>query len=512
MPMSDTHRTQLRGWQALLALGRHADRATAAELLPELFYHLNTPHVPDVRDCQELLGCALCSQYEDLAVEAFLVPALRNFDAATQVSASLLVIAIYLMKKWADNPKTCNIGRANALVNVVAPYLSHNSAYVRGTASWGFFELFEALGVEQLAIGQNAGLLKDLYDFIASSKECKKMRGRLKPVFVTFDPCGFGTLPSLVDHCTVLPKADLEASCNEEVFTDETNFVFKDGELQPVNTFMNGLKEEVAHEMETLYERSDITQYPSLSDNWKAVLAQAVEAAKKGGALAPAEASVANGAAASTTPTDAAPVTDPNSTSTSTFAYGTQRKFVPLEKPIPASEDGAASSTKRRLPLIVIASLIDKTPNLAGLCRTCEVFNCEAVCLANQKIIKDQTFQSISVTAEKWLPVKEVPKAALKSYLSELRSRGYQIVGIEQTHNSVIMDKWTYSGNTAILLGAEKEGIDADLLPWLDACVEIPQAGQIRSLNVHVSGSLAVWEYTRQFRAILDAAAAANAA
>lgn len=31
--------------------------------------------------------------------------------------------------------------------------------------------------------------------------------------------------------------------------------------------------------------------------------------------------------------------------------------------------------------------------------------------------------------------------------------------------------------------GAEKEGIDADLLPLLDGCVEIPQQGQLRSLN-----------------------------
>ncbi len=32
----------------------------------------------------------------------------------------------------------------------------------------------------------------------------------------------------------------------------------------------------------------------------------------------------------------------------------------------------------------------------------------------------------------------------------------------------------------------------------LDVCVEIPQFGIIRSLNVHVSASLLLWEYTRQ--------------
>lgn len=49
-----------------------------------------------------------------------------------------------------------------------------------------------------------------------------------------------------------------------------------------------------------------------------------------------------------------------------------------------------------------------------------------------------------------------------------------------------------------IVLGREKEGIPVPIIQILDQCVEIPQLGLIRSLNVHVSGALALWEYTRQ--------------
>ena len=35
----------------------------------------------------------------------------------------------------------------------------------------------------------------------------------------------------------------------------------------------------------------------------------------------------------------------------------------------------------------------------------------------------------------------------------------------------------------------------------LDDCIEIPQYGIVRSLNVHVSGALSVWEYTKQIQA-----------
>ncbi len=51
-----------------------------------------------------------------------------------------------------------------------------------------------------------------------------------------------------------------------------------------------------------------------------------------------------------------------------------------------------------------------------------------------------------------------------------------------------------------LLVGKEREGIPVEILRAVDRCVEIPQLGVVRSLNVHVSGALAVWEYTRQHR------------
>ena len=44
----------------------------------------------------------------------------------------------------------------------------------------------------------------------------------------------------------------------------------------------------------------------------------------------------------------------------------------------------------------------------------------------------------------------------------------------------------------------EREGIPVELIHLLDDCVEIPQFGVVRSLNVHVSGALVMWEYTKQ--------------
>ena len=36
--------------------------------------------------------------------------------------------------------------------------------------------------------------------------------------------------------------------------------------------------------------------------------------------------------------------------------------------------EGGSGGSSRRHPLVLVASLVDKVPNLAGLTRTCEVF------------------------------------------------------------------------------------------------------------------------------------------
>jgi tRNA guanosine-2'-O-methyltransferase len=78
------------------------------------------------------------------------------------------------------------------------------------------------------------------------------------------------------------------------------------------------------------------------------------------------------------------------------------------------------------------------------------------------------------------------------------KRQGYTIVGVEQTSESISLPTYSFDKRTVLLLGKEQEGIPASLLSQLDACVEIPQFGTLRSLNVHVSGAVSVYEYVKQ--------------
>nr|XP_030695450.1 probable methyltransferase TARBP1 [Globicephala melas] len=181
-----------------------------------------------------------------------------------------------------------------------------------------------------------------------------------------------------------------------------------------------------------------------------------------------------------------------------------QKKISPWRNNVPdldlelVFQDRAAKLGKSLSRLIVVASLVDKPTNLGGLCRTCEVFGASALVVGSLQCIRDKQFQHLSVSAEQWLPLVEVKPPQLIDYLQQKKAEGYTIVGVEQTVKSLDLTQYCFPEKSLLLLGNEREGIPANLIQQLDVCVEIPQQGIIRSLNVHVSGALLIWEYTRQ--------------
>uniref|UniRef100_A0A2K6EJE2 tRNA (guanosine(18)-2'-O)-methyltransferase TARBP1 n=1 Tax=Propithecus coquereli TaxID=379532 RepID=A0A2K6EJE2_PROCO len=181
-----------------------------------------------------------------------------------------------------------------------------------------------------------------------------------------------------------------------------------------------------------------------------------------------------------------------------------QRKIIPWKNKAPeldlelVFQDRAAKLGKSINRLIVVASLIDKPTNLGGLCRTCEIFGASVLVVGSLQCVKDRQFQHLSVSAEQWLPLEEVKPPQLIDYLQQKKTEGYTIVGVEQTAKSIDLTRYCFPEKSLLLLGNEREGIPANLIQQLDVCVEIPQQGIIRSLNVHVSGALLIWEYTRQ--------------
>jgi tRNA G18 (ribose-2'-O)-methylase SpoU len=90
---------------------------------------------------------------------------------------------------------------------------------------------------------------------------------------------------------------------------------------------------------------------------------------------------------------------------------------------------------------------------LGGICRTCEIFNVKELVLGSIKFMEDKTFQSLSVTSENWINIKEVAIKHLKTYLLEMKYNGYTLIGLEQTANSVKLNEFTFPTNSLLVLG-----------------------------------------------------------
>lgn len=180
-----------------------------------------------------------------------------------------------------------------------------------------------------------------------------------------------------------------------------------------------------------------------------------------------------------------------------------QRKIIPIDslqlmmaKEMQNLKLNSAGYPKQ--PLILCASLINKGPNLAGLARTAEIFAATQIVVPDTAIRKRDDFKSMSVGAGDHITMEQCRETDLMGWLKQKKAEGFTIVGIEQTGSSQCMTKVRFPEKVVLLLGKEKEGIPVEFLQMVDICVEIPQLGVIRSLNVHVSGALAIWEYTRQ--------------
>lgn len=106
-----------------------------------------------------------------------------------------------------------------------------------------------------------------------------------------------------------------------------------------------------------------------------------------------------------------------------------------------------------RSNLIVVASLIDRPPNLGGLARTCEIFGTENYVIESLKLTENSEFKALSKTAEKWLKISEVKSWQLFDYLHGMKQQGYSIIGAEQSGKSVSLVNVEIPRKAVLLLG-----------------------------------------------------------
>lgn len=154
-----------------------------------------------------------------------------------------------------------------------------------------------------------------------------------------------------------------------------------------------------------------------------------------------------------------------------------------------------------KIPLVVVLDNIRSMHNVGATFRTADAFLIQKIILCG-------------ITPQP--PHREIHKAALgatesvdwsyendiNATINDLKSQGFEVVGIEQTTNSKMITDFKIDNTKkyAVILGNEVEGISDEALQNIDSFIEIPQLGTKHSLNVSVCGGIVMWEFAKALK------------
>lgn len=81
------------------------------------------------------------------------------------------------------------------------------------------------------------------------------------------------------------------------------------------------------------------------------------------------------------------------------------------------------------------------------------------------------------------------------SLVKRLKEEGYTVLSVEQTVNSIMLDKFKPETGRkyALVFGNEVDGVQQEVVDSSDGVLEIPQYGTKHSLNISVSAGIVLW-------------------
>jgi len=150
---------------------------------------------------------------------------------------------------------------------------------------------------------------------------------------------------------------------------------------------------------------------------------------------------------------------------------------------------------KRQPDLTVVTDSVHKGQNLSAIIRTCD-----AVGVMELHSVSDNAFfgahTGTTVGAHKWVKISLHKR--ISQPLSSLKNNKYQIVAADLLESSIDYREVDFTRPTALVLGAEVEGISEQAKPYIDHSITIPMMGMVESFNVSVAGAIILAEARRQ--------------
>ena len=154
-----------------------------------------------------------------------------------------------------------------------------------------------------------------------------------------------------------------------------------------------------------------------------------------------------------------------------------------------------------KTPLVIVLDNVRSLHNIGSVFRTADAFLLEGIYLCG--ITATPPHREIHKTAlgatetVSWKYFKTTVDA-----VNGLKKEGYTVIAVEQAEESIALDKFKPGKNKkyAVIFGHEIAGVADEVMPVVDACIEVPQAGYKHSLNISVCAGIVAWHFYLQLR------------
>lgn len=152
-----------------------------------------------------------------------------------------------------------------------------------------------------------------------------------------------------------------------------------------------------------------------------------------------------------------------------------------------------------KTPLTVVLDDVRSMYNVGSVFRTADSFRLEKImlcgitaCPPHPEIHKTALGAELSMEWEKCENTTEA--------VNKLHEEGYEVYALEQVEHSVPLQnfKVVHGKKYALILGNEVKGVSQEAVNICDGAIEIPQFGTKHSMNVSVSGGIAIWQIASQ--------------
>lgn len=157
---------------------------------------------------------------------------------------------------------------------------------------------------------------------------------------------------------------------------------------------------------------------------------------------------------------------------------------------------------KGKSNLVLILDKIEDVGNFGALIRTAAAVGVSAIFVPehNQAPVNGTVFKTSAGNATK---VNIINDLNINRVIEDLQKNDFWVYAIDieedkKEYKSGNIWEQNFSGNTAIVLGAEGNGISEKVLEKCDFVTPIPMGNGVESLNVSVAGAIAMYEWKRQ--------------